>query len=197
MTTTTRTTITKRIHGCCRWRTPKRTTTKSTKLKYNLHNKHETRTNTQTWHGEREKMIKCWLRICEQENTKRTTTTPPPQQKNLTHENEDINSHQHLGIYLHKHFRKGAVLGRNGVHKGIGDFFGDFVPPCTSEKHANKNPQNEKMARGNDIKIGISKDHWLQRHLTAPFFTKTVFQLSRFRCEISMKVFWNHNHKPL
>ena len=53
------------------------------------------------------------------------------------------------------------------------------------------------MTRENATKLGFSEDHWLQRHLAAPLFTKTFFQLSRLGSELAKNVFEAAYTNPL
>ena len=120
---------------------------------------------------------------------------PPPKKNKVNAWTEEINSHQHLGIHLHKHFCKGAVLrGKNGAHKGSETFFAMFPSSCYNSTCQQKHAQL-KITRENATKIGVSEDHWLQRQFADRFFMKTVFPLSRFRCEIAMNVFRGRSHK--
>ena len=71
----------------------------------------------------------------------------------------------------------------------------NIVPPLYCKKSCWRKHAEWKMTRETATEIGVSEDHWLQRHLVSPFFTKTFFQLSRLRCEISMSVIRGHSHK--
>ena len=80
--------------------------------------------------------------------------------------------------------------GETGCPKDFETFFGQ-CPSMHTRKTCQQKHVKQKITWENPAKIWVSEDHWLQHPLAAPFFTKTGFQLSWFRCEISMSVFFS------
>ena len=122
----------------------------------------------------------------------RTTTS---QQKTIKNVNDENICLEDLGVHLNKEIQKGAVLrGKRGVQRDWTHFFG------TVSLHAHQTHMPTQTRRTKNDTGKCYKNRGFRRPLATTsscgtVFTKSVFQLSRLRCEISMSVLWGHNHK--